>query len=257
VGGQSFRNINPLRARLDALYQTGAARLLSNPRTTVNTGRLASFQVGGQVPIPALSTVGANGTTTGIVFKDFGIIVKVMPSANPDGVVTMRIYTEVSQPDFANSVTPPGGGSPVPGFSRRSSVTEVTVPPGGTVALSGLIQNDITRVVSRIPVLSRIPILGALFQSKRFQKNETELVIFVAPRVLPNPLGANQTAPFTVSAAMENQGTPSGVGGTQSAPPPSGSFDLRPPTDFTGVVGVPGSTASGAGGGAGGAGGGG
>ncbi|HEX8237798.1 MAG TPA: BON domain-containing protein [Abditibacteriaceae bacterium] len=218
VGGQSLRNLNPFRVRLDALYQTGAARLLSNPRTTVNTGRLASFQVGGQVPVPSLSTVGANGTTTGIEFKDFGILVNVMPSATTDGVVTMRLATEVSQPDFSNGVTPPGGGSPIPGFSRRSTVTEVTVPPNGTVALSGLIQNNITRTVSRIPVLSRIPILGSLFQSKRFQRNETELIIFVTPRVLPNPLLNNLTAPVTITSALDNPGTPAfGTAATRDA----------------------------------------
>jgi pilus assembly protein CpaC len=234
VGGNGFIGlgpkgvIDPIRVRLDALYTSGAARLLSNPNTTVNTGRLATFQVGGQIPYPAGSTTNGAGTSTTIEFKDFGIIINVMPTANPDGVVTLAIFTEVSQPDFATGVVPPGGGSAIPGFSRRSSTTEVTVPPSGTVALSGLIQNDITRTVSKIPVLSKIPILGSLFQSKRFQKNESELVIFVRPRVLPNPLIDGQTAPSTVSAAQKNEGA-LGAGAPQTNPASSGAFNLNEP----------------------------
>ena len=222
VGGNGFLGlgptgiIDPFRVALDALYSKGNARLLSNPHAVVNSGRRVTFQAGGQVPIPSLSTVGANGTTTGIEFKDFGVLVDVLPSANADGVVTMRIFTEVSQPDFANAVAPPGGGGPIPGFTRRATVTEVTVPPRGTIAISGLIQNNVTQFVSRIPVLSKIPILGSLFKSKRFQRNETELVIFVRPRVLPNPLIEGQTAPYTPTQGIDNEGTPSfGTGARQ------------------------------------------
>jgi pilus assembly protein CpaC len=222
LGGENvagtLRNLNPLRVRLNALYSNGDARLLSNPRTTVLSGRTATFQVGGQVPIPAISTVGANGSTTGIVFKDFGILVDVIPNAGPDGAVTMRMRTEVSQPDFAIGVVPPGGGGPIPGFSRRSTVTEVTVRPNGTLALSGLIQNNVNEAISKVPVLSRIPILGALFTSKRFQRNETELVIFVTPTVLPNPLAPGTTAPAGVVAVgnTTNVGTVTGNPGIAS-----------------------------------------
>lgn len=222
VGGNGFLGlgptgiIDPFRVALDALYSKGNARLLSNPHAVVNSGRRVSFQAGGQVPIPVASTVGSNGTTTGIEFKDFGVLVDVLPSANADGVVTMRIFTEVSQPDFANAVSPPGGGSPIPGFSRRATVTEVTVPPQGTIAISGLIQNNVTQSVSSIPVLSKIPIIGSLFRSKRFQRNETELIIFVRPRVLPNPLVPGQTAPYTPTQGIDNEGTPSfGTGARQ------------------------------------------
>jgi pilus assembly protein CpaC len=77
---------------------------------------------------------------------------------------------------------------------------------GGTIALSGLINNNITEAVRRVPVLSRIPILGSLFTSKSFQRNETELVFFITPRLLPNPLQPGQTAPVTVVSGLDNQG---------------------------------------------------
>lgn len=214
----AFRNLDAFRVRLDALYNNGNARLLSNPRTTVLSGRTATFQSGGQVPIPGLTTVGQSGTTTGIVFKDFGILLDVVPVANPDGVVTMRVRAEVSAPDFAAGVTPAGGGGPIPGFSRRSTVTEVTVRPNGVLALSGLMQNNVDKSISRIPILSKIPIIGALFQSKRFQNNETELVIFVQPSVLSNILNPGQTAPSSPVAAGNtvNSGTVMGNPGIPS-----------------------------------------
>lgn len=203
IGTGGLSSLNPFRVRLNALYSTGNARLLSNPRTTVLSGRTATFQVGGQVPVPSGSTTGQAGTSTTIVFKNFGILLEVNPVGNNDGVVTMRVRTEVSQPDPTLGIVPPGGGGLIPGFSRRQTATEVVVGRGGTVALGGLIQNNITQTVSRVPILSNIPILGALFRSKQFQRNQTELVIFVTPRVLPNTLPAGTTA-FAGTSISDN-----------------------------------------------------
>jgi pilus assembly protein CpaC len=204
--------IDPFRARLNALVSQGKGRILSNPTTTVLSGRTATFQVGGQVPIPAASTVGSNGTTTAIVFKDYGILLDIVPNALPNGNVTLRIRTEVSQPDFSTGVTPPGGGSAVPGFSRRSTVTEVTVPIGGTVALSGLITADDTRNETRVPILSKLPIIGSLFRSKDFRQNKTELVFFVKPRVLANPLAPGSEAFAGPMAVGENTNSAAQMG---------------------------------------------
>ncbi len=203
-GGQGLRVLDAFRARLNALYSDGSARLLSNPRTTVLSGRTATFQVGGQVPIPSGNTTNQSGTSTTIVFKDFGILMDVIPVANANGVVTMRLRTEVSQPDPTLGIIPPGGGGLIPGFSRRSTDTEVTVEPNGTLALGGLIQNNITKTISKVPILGDIPILGSLFRSKQFQRNQTELVIFVTPHVLANPLTPGQTAFVGAFAAGNN-----------------------------------------------------
>ncbi len=208
-GFGGFQLLDALRFRLQALYSNGNARLLSNPRSTVLSGRTATFQVGGQVPIPVGSTTNGSGTSTTIEFKDFGIQLETNAVGNNDGVVTMRIRTEVSQPDPTIGIVPPGGGGLIPGFSRRQTVTEVTVGRGGTVALGGLIQNNITQTITRIPLLSRIPILGRLFESKQFQKNQSELVVFVTPRVLSNtlPAGSEAFAGVTISDATSNIGT--------------------------------------------------
>ncbi len=197
---------SPIQAAIRAEVTKGNARILSNPRTTVLSGRTATFKVGGEVPIPGVSTLSGNGNaTTSIIFKPFGILMDVTPVVSDDGVITAQVRTEVSQPDFTIGVVPPGGGGIIPGFSQRQAQTEVTIEPGGTLALGGLISNNITQTRREIPLLSRIPVLGALFTSKRFQKNETELVIFVTPRLLETKLKDGQMAPARPYSVGESE----------------------------------------------------
>jgi type II secretory pathway component GspD/PulD (secretin) len=210
LGATQF--LDPFLYRINALATEGKARILSNPRTTVLSGRTATFQVGGQVPIPSGSTTNASGTSTSIVFKDYGILLDIGPNALRNGNMTLRVRTEVSQPDFGVAVTPPGGGSPIPGFSRRSTITEVTVPAGGVVALSGLISSDQSVTTSSVPILSRIPIIGSLFRSKNFRNNQSELVIFVKPRVLDNPLTLGSDSFAGVVAVGENSNAAAQMG---------------------------------------------
>lgn len=211
VGGLSIGNLGvgagnatalgtQLGLQLKAAVDKGDAHILSNPRTTVLSGRTASFQAGGQAPIPTSISQDGNGNTlVQVQYKDFGVMMDVTPIANKDGTVTMRVRTDVTQIDptlsqvIAKNVT-------VPGFTRRAAITEVTVPAGGSIALSGLLQSTLRKFVREVPLLSKIPILGQLFTSKRYETGETDLVIFVTPRVLPNPLSDGNTAPAAVTA---------------------------------------------------------
>lgn len=204
VAERSFRQLTAFQAALRAEIRDNNVKLLSNPRTTVLSGRTATFQVGGQVPVPVSIVQTATGTTTGIQFKDFGVLVDVVPNASPDGNVTLRLRTEVSQPDPTIGFQPVAGAGIIPGFTRRATVSEVTIARGGTIALGGLISRENRRLITKVPILSNIPILGKLFQSKRFQDAQTELVIFVTPRVLPNPLAPGETAAAGVVAVGNN-----------------------------------------------------
>ena len=199
VGTQSA-----FQAALRAESRNNDVRLLSNPHTTVLSGRTATFQVGGQVPVPVSITQTATGTVTGIQFKDFGVLVDVVPNASTDGNVTLRLRTEVSQPDPTIGFQPVAGAGIIPGFTRRATISEVTIARGGTIALGGLISTENRKLISKVPVLGDIPLLGKLFQSKRFQDLQTELVIFVTPRVLPNPLAPGETAFAGVTAVGNN-----------------------------------------------------
>lgn len=205
-GSRAIQFQSPIQASIRAEVTRGNARILSNPRTTVLSGRTATFKVGGEVPIPGMTTLSGSGNaTTSVVFKPFGILLDVTPVSSDDGVITAQIRTEVSQPDFSIGVVLPGGGGLVPGFSQRQAQTEVTIEPGGTLALGGLITNNITNTRREVPLLSRIPILGSLFQSKRFLKNESELVIFVTPRLLESKLKDGQLAPARPYSVGESE----------------------------------------------------
>ncbi len=200
---RTIGTLTAFQAQLRAEATKGNARILSNPRTSVLSGRTATFQVGGQVPVPTSIVQNATGTTTGIEFKNFGILLDVVPNANSNGVLTLRLRTEVSQPNYEIGFSPFPGAT-IPGFDRRASVTEVTLGRDSTIALGGLISNTVRKSVTKIPILSSIPVLGKLFTSKRFQNDQTELVIFVTPRVRTTPLAPGETAPAAVTAVGNN-----------------------------------------------------
>lgn len=216
VGDRALQFLSPLQGALRAEITSGNARLLSNPHTTVLSGRTATFKVGGEVPIPGTTTLSGNGNaTTSITFKPFGILIDVTPIASDDGVITLQVRSEVSQPDFTIGVVPPGGGGIIPGFSQRQAQTEVTIEPGGTLALAGLIQNNSRELVRKIPLLGDIPILGKLFTSKRYQKDETELMIFVTPKLQENKLKPGTQAPARPVSVGESYAVrvPMGING--------------------------------------------
>lgn len=193
-----------LGLQLKAAIDKGDAHILSNPRTTVLSGRTASFQAGGQAPIPTSISQDGNGNTlVQVEYKDFGVMMDVTPIANKDGTVTMRVRTDVTQidPTLSQRI---GANVTVPGFTRRAAITEVTVPAGGSIALSGLLQDTLRKFVREVPLLSKIPILGQLFTSKRYESGETDLVIFMTPRVLENPMTDGNTAPAAVTAFGPN-----------------------------------------------------
>jgi len=202
--GQATTLGTNLGLQLKAAIDDGDANLLSNPRTTVLSGRTASFQAGGQFPIPTSVSQTNTGTLVQVEYKDFGVMMDVTPIANKDGTVTMRVRTDVTQIDPTVGSVQIADGVSVPAFTRRAAITEVTVPPGGSIALSGLLQTTLRKYIRKVPVLSKIPILGKLFSSTRYENGESDLVIFVTPRVLPNPLPEGSEAPAAVTAVGPN-----------------------------------------------------
>lgn len=185
-----------LVARLRLLEQRGAARTLANPRAVVMEGRPGKLVVGGELPVPIVQ---GDGRTVTIQFKEFGIrlefcvnsilrkqgdqldCVRTQEFGAGDGV-TMDLNTEVSSLDFTNAIT--AAGFVIPTIKKRQVQTMVMMRPGEFLLLGGLIQRDVSQNISKIPVLGDIPVLGALFRSVRFQRGETELVIFVSPSAI-------------------------------------------------------------------------
>jgi len=172
-----FTPLQILVSRLRLLESRGAARTLSNPRLVVLEGRPARLLVGGELPVPIIS----NGTV-GVVFKEFGIRLEFKPIVEGRDTIMLDLDTEVSSLDFANAIV--ASGFVIPTIRKRRVQTMVVMRPGEFLILGGLIQRDVNVNVSKIPLLGDIPILGALFRSTRFQRGETELVIFVSPSMV-------------------------------------------------------------------------
>lgn len=159
-----------LNAQLNALEQNGSAVILAQPTLSARSGSKATFLAGGEFPY---SVSNVNGIT--ILFKQYGIRLEIEPRVDVNGVIRAKIMSEVS--DIDTSVTTIAG----PALRTRKTETEFNVQEGGTIVLSGLLKREVSSSIDKVPFLGDIPILGALFRSKRFQNNETELVVFVTP----------------------------------------------------------------------------
>lgn len=164
-----------------ALQEEGFIKTLAEPTLTAVSGEAASFLVGGEFPIP----VGVDDDTVTIEFKEFGIGLDFTPVVLSGGRISLKVKTEVSELTTDNSFTVGSGATDatlvIPGITVRRADTVVELPSGGSMVLAGLIQDDIRQTINGIPGLLNLPILGALFKSRDFQKSQTELVVFVTP----------------------------------------------------------------------------
>jgi pilus assembly protein CpaC len=180
---QPVGRVSPIGAQINALIQSGQARLLANPQQKTIEGADATFLVGGLIPIPVFGFfgVGAGAAAPGaatVVFFPFGITLTLHPEATSGGEIFLQMRVEVTAPDFglATQVL----GTTVPGFRFRGlDDVKLLLKSGDTVVISGLIQDELREQISRFPLLSKIPILGELFKSREFVRQQTELVIAV------------------------------------------------------------------------------
>jgi pilus assembly protein CpaC len=180
-----FGDLEFLAVLLDALDQKGMSKVLAEPTLIARSGETASFLVGGEVPIP-VAQGGAFGSIT-VEFKDFGIGLGFTPTVLTDNRIHLSVNPEVSAPDFSFA-SEIAQGTTIPSFRTRRASTGVELADGQTLAIAGLLSEEVTQLVDQFPLLGQIPILGTLFRSSQFQKNETELVILVTPRLV-KPLG--------------------------------------------------------------------
>jgi pilus assembly protein CpaC len=163
------------------LEQKGIAKVLASPNIICRSGKDASFFAGGEIPIKII-----NYKIQDVIWKKYGIVLNVKPKADFSGKMSISIETEVSSIDKSQSVD----GAPALFTNKIQSHFELNGPR--TIALSGLIKSDQSQNSEGLPGLSRIPVFGALFGSKEFQDNRTELVVFVKPEVIsPGSLEAN------------------------------------------------------------------
>jgi pilus assembly protein CpaC len=174
----SFVRAQFLAPTLDALIRTGDARLLSSPDLLAMPGANAQFLVGGEVPYVVSSNLG----TYNVQFKEYGVRLNVTPTILPDGTVETKVTPEVSDLDFQDGITV--GGITLPSFKTSRITTDVVTRPGESIIMGGLLRRQEQRNVDKIPGLGDLPILGKLFRSTRYQKQETDVVFVMTPEVI-------------------------------------------------------------------------
>lgn len=164
-----------VQALVDALSQEGLLTVLAEPNLAALSGQTASFLAGGEFPIPVSQVNGA----ISVEFKQFGVKLDFTPTVMNEHRISLKVRPEVSQIDTTAGVTT--NGITVPGLSVRRAETTVELASGQSFAIGGLLQTNTTDIVSQVPGLGSIPILGKLFSSSNYLNNKTELVIIVTP----------------------------------------------------------------------------
>ncbi|MET0295102.1 MAG: type II and III secretion system protein family protein, partial [Phenylobacterium sp.] len=179
--------------QINALEEKGVIRTLARPNLAALSGEKASFLAGGEFPFPVPS--GQDQVT--IEFRPFGVTLDFEPVVQDNGLVRLKVAPEVSALDPRNSLRT--NGFDVPSLSVRRATTTIELHSGESFAIAGLFQQDYMNAMREVPGLGDVPVLGALFRSSRWRRNESELVIIVTPRLAtaadlgpqqPNPLGA-------------------------------------------------------------------
>jgi len=180
-----------VRAVLRAFGGDGKTKILASPQIMVLDNEKAEIKVGDRISVQTAQQTGVS-TGTGVVnsfqYLETGILLAVTPRINSGGTVTLEINQEVSQP-VANSAT---AANPNPNVSTRNAKTTVVVANGESVALGGLIQENNQFTTGGIPLLSKIPVLGALFGTQTLSKTRTELVLLITPKIVSDPMQARQ-----------------------------------------------------------------
>jgi pilus assembly protein CpaC len=167
--------LTDVQATLHFLVQEGAAELLANPNLMTDSGTTATFHAGGEIPYITSAALGS----THVEFKPYGVELNVKPTVLESGQIGMVIKAAVSSPDASNGVSL--SGNRVPALLERQVTSNVTVSPGETITLAGLVQTHKEDVKRFVPVLGRIPLLGMLFRWTQRNYRRTTVVMFVTP----------------------------------------------------------------------------
>jgi pilus assembly protein CpaC len=216
-----------LLGTLDLLQNDGFITTLAEPNLTALSGETASFLAGGEFPIPV--SQGNNAVT--IEYKQYGVGLAFTPVVLGDGRISMRVRPEVSELSDAGSVKL--SGFTVPALTTRRAETTVELGSGQSFMIAGLLQNRSSNSIEKAPFLGDIPILGSLFRSTSYQRNETELVVIVTPYLVRPVSGQLATpadgyrAPGDLQRVFLGQGAagvsgmrePTAVAAPASAPP--------------------------------------
>ncbi|MGE6784942.1 type II and III secretion system protein family protein [Ensifer adhaerens] len=171
---------------INAMEQAGVMRTLAEPSLTAISGQEAKFYVGGEFRLAGTQQVQEDSVTREVNDVEYGIRLNFKPVVLGPGRISLKIETNVSEPTYEGSVVTGNGRTSIPGntflgIRKREASTSVELPSGGSIVIAGLVQDNIRQAMSGLPGAAKIPILGTLFRSKDFVRNESELVIIATP----------------------------------------------------------------------------
>ncbi len=176
-----FNSKHDIGTVIRALQSKGLFESLAEPNLIAGNGKEASFLAGGEYPYPIVQP-STNGSSVTIVFKEFGVRLTFTPTVLAGDLINLHVKPEVSTLDFTNGLTL--SGFRVPGLSTRRTETEVELEDGQTFAIAGLLNNSVNNTMQKIPGIGDVPVLGYLFKSRAYQKNQTELVVMITPQII-------------------------------------------------------------------------
>jgi pilus assembly protein CpaC len=195
VSGSVRRGGFSASATLQAFERAGVSRVLAEPTLVAISGEAASFTAGGELPIPKSQdcaiTNGIRSCQIGLEFKPYGVTLSFTPVVLSENRISMRVATEVTELDYENQFR--FSEINVPGMKVRKSATSVELPSGATMMTAGLLSQTSAQAIGGIPALLNLPVLGALFRSRDYQRRETELMIMVTPYIA-KPMEAGEVA---------------------------------------------------------------
>ena len=199
----AFNTEQNIGVLVKALENKGLFQSLAEPNLITQNGKEATFLAGGEYPYPVVQGSSQNGAVT-IIFKEFGVRLRFTPTIVGDDLINLQVAPEVSALDFSNSIILEGFR--IPALSTRRTETEVELRDGQTFAIAGLLDNTLTESMSKVPGLGDIPVLGYLFRSRAYQKNQTELVVMITPHIMRRESnGVTTTLPGFPQPFMEEE----------------------------------------------------
>lgn len=188
-----FRKDLNLGAAIQALASKNLLETLAEPTVPAINGKLASFLAGGEFPFPMVQPSAAGSAATiSISWREYGVRLNFLPVITPRGSIRLQVAPEVSSLDYTHSVTI--GGTTIPALSTRKVQTEIELESGQSFVIAGLLDNQTTDNLSKVPGIGDLPIIGKLFQSKTISRSNSELLVIVTPEVV-RPIPAGQPVP--------------------------------------------------------------
>jgi len=186
-----FRQDLNLGAMIQALEAKNLLQILAEPNVLAINGKAASFVAGGEFPFPVVQGGAAAGAVS-IQFREYGVRINFLPTVTPRGTIRLQVAPEVSSLDFANALQ--FQGYTIPALATRKVQTEVELESGQSFVIAGLLDNNLTETINKVPGLASIPLLGKLFQSRSVTRSNSELMVLITPELV-RPVPATATPP--------------------------------------------------------------